>query len=388
MPILFQNDGELDPRLMTTLGTNVKESANPIGYFGTGLKYAISTLLRCEQEIIVYSGEDKYEFQVQPVEIRGKLFGIIQYAKNGGDWIEMNITTEVGKNWELWMAFRELYTNALDEGGYALDDEPVPIPGTTVVTVNGERFRDVYETRWSYFINPARRPIYRDNNVEIYEGSNNRVFCKGVAVHKPHKALTFTYNVLANCALTEDRTASEFELFFWVHRAIKELKDEKITRRYLSIPEGYLEHEMSWYGGETNKEFGKVFRSVWAANPAVCNQNIRERVERDSRMEDSELTDATLTENEEGRIADAIKFAQFAGLEIPRDKVRVVNEIEGAPRTIRDKLVFNKKHINAENFDSSFIAGAAMICAGMHDERHYLAMRLRELAERLWKYEN
>lgn len=40
--LTFHNPGELDPRLITTFGVSIKESTNPIGYFGTGLKYALA----------------------------------------------------------------------------------------------------------------------------------------------------------------------------------------------------------------------------------------------------------------------------------------------------------------------------------------------------------
>ena len=38
--IVFENAGEIDPRLFALIGVNVKESENAIGFFGTGLKYA------------------------------------------------------------------------------------------------------------------------------------------------------------------------------------------------------------------------------------------------------------------------------------------------------------------------------------------------------------
>jgi len=43
-PIIFHNQGELDIRAVTTFGLSVKKNDNPIGYFGTGLKYAIAAL--------------------------------------------------------------------------------------------------------------------------------------------------------------------------------------------------------------------------------------------------------------------------------------------------------------------------------------------------------
>lgn len=44
--IVFENAGELDVRAATLIGVNVKESANPVGFFGTGLKYVLACVAR------------------------------------------------------------------------------------------------------------------------------------------------------------------------------------------------------------------------------------------------------------------------------------------------------------------------------------------------------
>ena len=55
--IIFENPGEIDPVAIITFGINVKESDHPIGFFGTGLKYALAILLREGQPITIQSGE-------------------------------------------------------------------------------------------------------------------------------------------------------------------------------------------------------------------------------------------------------------------------------------------------------------------------------------------
>jgi hypothetical protein len=44
--VVFENPGEIDAAAIRTFGVSVKEGENPIGFFGTGLKYAIAILLR------------------------------------------------------------------------------------------------------------------------------------------------------------------------------------------------------------------------------------------------------------------------------------------------------------------------------------------------------
>jgi len=70
MGILFENSGVIDPRAITTFGVNSKETARAIGFFGTGLKYAISLILREGYSITVYSGKNKLEFGKLQEKIR------------------------------------------------------------------------------------------------------------------------------------------------------------------------------------------------------------------------------------------------------------------------------------------------------------------------------
>lgn len=67
--IIFENSGEIDPQLISLIGVNVKESESAIGYFGTGLKYAIACLARWGEVIIhisnnleIYEGESNRIF--------------------------------------------------------------------------------------------------------------------------------------------------------------------------------------------------------------------------------------------------------------------------------------------------------------------------------------
>ena len=60
--IIFENDGLIDKRSITTFGISSKENSSAIGYFGTGLKYAIAILLRENINITIYIGNERLEF--------------------------------------------------------------------------------------------------------------------------------------------------------------------------------------------------------------------------------------------------------------------------------------------------------------------------------------
>src|SRR5690554_6101264 len=117
MTLAFHNPGVLDSRLITLFGASVKpNSTNPIGFFGTGLKYAIAVTLRLGGKIELHAGGETITISQQTTAIRDKQFSTIFMRDSKGSTM-LGFTTELGKTWEPWMAYRELLCNALDEGG-------------------------------------------------------------------------------------------------------------------------------------------------------------------------------------------------------------------------------------------------------------------------------
>ena len=200
--IIFENKGEIDVRAIKTFGVNVKESENPIGFFGTGLKYAISILLREKHNIIIQSGLNEYVFSVNPVTIRNSEFNIVRMNNE-----DLGFTTDVGKQWKLWMAYRELYCNCEDEGGFTIEDnfKPSATDGVTRIIVDGDEFANIHNNS-SEFILPDRpgQPMIAGY---FYPGESKAVFYRGINVHQLQKPSKFTYNILSKIDLTENRTA-------------------------------------------------------------------------------------------------------------------------------------------------------------------------------------
>lgn len=242
MTVQFHTPDSLLPLVcITTFGVSVKENAHPIGYFGTGLKYAIAVLLRegCEIEIIV--GDDKYEFYLDEVEIRGKGFRLVKmkHEKDGETTItNLPFTTELGKNWQLWQAYRELWSNCVDEKGEVLCYKAEHTGIGTVINVTGEAFDEInrMENRERFIL--ATNPKYVLNDVEIHEvweGQVAGVFYKGIRVLTlPTK---FTYNLLGDHQLTEDRTMSQWDAEYTITGAISETNNIDALTDILSITE-------------------------------------------------------------------------------------------------------------------------------------------------------
>lgn len=200
--IVFENDGLIDLIGITTFGVNAKLSDNPIGYFGTGLKYAIAVLLHSGQNITIYRGDEALRFSVMTKTSRGKDFFVV--AMNGEP---LGFTTDLGKNWELWQAFRELWCNCQDEGGQAYETTDFnPRRGRTAIVVEGDQFHGVFQKRSDYIL--GSKPIHKLEGVEIHPGASSTIYYKGIAVARlpENRRPLHTYNITGHLALTEDRT--------------------------------------------------------------------------------------------------------------------------------------------------------------------------------------
>lgn len=209
--LIFENKEEIDVRGITTFGTSSKNNSQAIGFFGTGLKYAIAVLLRHNLSIEICSGSTKYFFAKVKIKIRNDEFEIVRMTHTMPDGshndVDLAFTTELGKTWELWQAYRELYCNTIDEKGTieVTTKAPRPKKGFTRIIVTG---LDEYHANSSGYILQTK-PLYDLGRVEIHavdEGGSGAIFYRGISVAIPHDRMLFSYNLKNKMDLTEDRT--------------------------------------------------------------------------------------------------------------------------------------------------------------------------------------
>ena len=214
--VCFYNDGEFDRRSFTMLGLSAKSNDNPIGFFGTGFKYAIATLLRNGLNVRIVTDDSEYDFYTATSSFRDKEYTSIYCKILGVDnAIELPFTTHLGANWKLWQAYRELYTNAKDElGGVCLADFNGPrVAGDVCVLVGGDNIHnliEVYNKHTKYFL-PAEHPTLADGErmrcVDKKHDSDNVIYYKTMYTGtKLDKRSYFTYDYTSTQELTEDRT--------------------------------------------------------------------------------------------------------------------------------------------------------------------------------------
>lgn len=286
--ITFSNPGEIDLRLLTTMGANVKLDDESIGIFGTGLKYSIATLLRNGCSVVLYRGLRRYEFFVTTETIRGKAFDIIHYREGDtqdepGEDKSLNITTDLGRNWTLENAYRELWSNCMDEKGEVLNCGITPEMGRTLIKVEG--LDQVHAERDSFILNKSLYPIlYADTLVEIRAGMSKRVFYRGIAVHDLDSPANFTYNILSQLELTEDRTANSSYDLRWamIHGFMRMTPDRYIPAilsegtfentydyKYTSPPSAFIEHVLSQTKGRFLKLPPSLVSEAYRVKPSA-----------------------------------------------------------------------------------------------------------------------
>jgi len=263
MYLIFENNGEIDKRAITVMGASVK-SDSAIGYFGTGLKFSISTLLRNCHFIQITSGKDVLNFTSQSQKIRGSDFDIV--CMND---IELSFTTNLGRDWKVWQAFRELYSNCLDEGGTIYMSEIIPEARSdkTIVAVSGDEIIECFKNKNDIFIDENDVINEKSKSCESYKGHG--IFYRGVRVLENINTF-YRYNVLNKIDLTEDRTA---KYLFQIKEAISSHVTKSDNKIYITAV--LTEKQRTTLEGECS--FDSVCDRPSNAFMEVCKDLIKNR---------------------------------------------------------------------------------------------------------------
>lgn len=256
--IAFTNPGLIDLRAVRTFGLNAKEGDSPIGFFGTGLKYAISVLLRTGHTITLYRGLEAHRFSTRQIDSRGKGFALAFM-----DDAELPFTLELGKAWQVWQAYRELHSNALDEKGSTHQCAAfLPTEGRTSIVVAGPEIEAVHAARDTIFLSTP--PLHAADSVQIHPGRSSHGYYRGIRVRDLKAPSLFTYNLTHLLSgLTEDRTLkSETDLDYYVGLAIAKSEDAALIEAAITAPRGTFEHDLACYAGDASETFFKVYSQV------------------------------------------------------------------------------------------------------------------------------
>ncbi len=335
--LIFSNPGEIDPRLITTLGVNVKTSTDsPIGFFGTGLKYALATTLRLGCQLTVQSGLRQFRFQTRRETLRGKDFEFIEMVEFNDvltSTLPLGFTTELGRQWAPWMAYREFECNCMDEQGkteiaWAM---PEAQEGLTRFILLGEALVREHFERGKWLL--QSKPLYTHPMVEFHPARLDRaVFYRGIKVAESDKSMAFTYNFTEHMDLTEDRTLRGlWNTYSYVAKAIAETPSipQAVVEKLVTAPETSYEFNLNWSYFDINHSevwFEAVYR-MYKTKPGSLRPGAF-RAAKEARPEKFEQKprEIQLTEVEKKQLQRAWKFLQKLGFEI-ENEVKVVQSL-------------------------------------------------------------
>lgn len=331
--LYFSNPGEIDVRCITTMGVNVKQSGS-IGYFGTGLKYAIAVLLREGQEVTIWSGTTMHSFTTAKEEIKGKSFEFIYMQSLEGEEIrQLGFTTDLGRNWTLEHAYREIYCNCKDEHGLPEVAEHGTglarvCTGWTSIRLAGEAIWQQHQQRRSLILDPGRKPIWSSDSLEIYHGSSNRLYYRGIAAQDGEKRYKFTYNFICDMQLSEDRELISYyansklaaELLLCDDEAIVETAFE--DKESLEASNTYL----TWHSSP-GPTFLAVAERLMHRNPIDCPQYVSSLFRQYSPEPTKARQAAELSSTQSSMLADARLWLARCGFNIAKHSVTICADL-------------------------------------------------------------
>lgn len=335
--LIFSNAGEIDPRLITTLGVNVKEQADSaIGFFGTGLKYALATTLRLGCRVEVQSGLRRFRFETKSETLRGKTFQFIEMIEFN-DVLEsrtaLGFTTELGRQWLPWMAYREFECNCMDERGTTAVAwaPPDAEAGLTRFIILGEPLVQEHFERGKWLL--QSQPTHTHAVCDLHPCRGDKgIFYRGIRVYEHSKAMLFTYNLQAQITLTEDRTLPG--TYNAMHKAVKALAEcptvsQAQLEAVLTARQGFWEQEWDWDWSDIQptQRWIEAVVQMRKTRPASLQPSARQLAKRHAPHRFEDIIELyRLSKVEQMQLQRAIQFLRGLGFEI-RNEVRVVQSL-------------------------------------------------------------
>ena len=286
--LIFKTPTIIDLRAITTFGLNSKPNTNsPIGYFGTGLKYALAVACRegIQPELhIQQEGKPlkKYLFYTKHEEFRDKSFSFV-YMKEGSrnKWFSkehaLPFTTEYGKNWTFWQIFREMHSNTLDEQGitYCTEDLDITDKEYTAFVFRSKEMEQEYVERDKTFLPEAFTDYsvkFNHAAVQVLEGSSKYIYYRGVRVYDLDTPSLYTWNFLSQKTLTEDRTLKNiFEVNVCMQLHLAECTDKTLLDSLMDCGTDFYEGRLDWsyLSATPSKEFMELVSTRKIANNSL-----------------------------------------------------------------------------------------------------------------------
>ena len=269
----IKNNGLIDVKAFTLIGASTKlGNENTIGQFGSGNKYAIAYLLRNNLEFKVFSGSKEIIFTKKQDEFRNQSFEVVHI--NGK---ETSMTTQMGFDWKLWYAMRELICNAMDEDGFEITDN-------VEIDTNADEthiyIKQTYELRefmldFDNYFALNKKTLYKTEYGAILRSHGTpyvNVYRKGIRCYDSNVKALFDYD-FKSIDINESRVAKyNWQVEDTVRKIIVTLTDKAMINKIIRnckdsdyiesiCPDGSM--------AEFSKEWKEVLRGI-----TICDKSV------------------------------------------------------------------------------------------------------------------
>lgn len=266
----IQNTGELDVRLISLMGGTTKTgNSYKIGRFGTGLKYALAWLMRNNVEFKIFIGMKEIQIETKPEKIQGTDFDVLYI--NGE---RSSISSTMGADWQGWMICRELFCNAIDEGGLVKEETSTLVGEEGRTTFYVQLTGEIKETvdNWTKFFLHGITPLYETSEFAIYPPSEClRLYKNGVLIlEDTNLKSVYSYDI-KNATINELREYKGSKNLDIV-TIITDL-DAKHAELFLAnLKDGMFEYDMDyeWY-----KEFKQPWKEAIGQAKIIAVEDLR-----------------------------------------------------------------------------------------------------------------
>ncbi len=214
----ISNQVEIEPNAFHLIGACTKRGQNKIGYFGSGLKYAIAVLLRENIEFEVYAGLKKIDITHKPDKLRDQEFDVIYI-----DGQKTSMTTSMGPKWKLWQAIREIYCNARDEEKHKVEqvEEISQVAGETAFYIRFDNHLEIelFIKDWDKYFCFNRPTIIEHTlgNVLSRIGGHMTTYRKGIKASNIERKSLYDYD-FQELSINESRLI-DYEFYTYQHAA-------------------------------------------------------------------------------------------------------------------------------------------------------------------------
>lgn len=201
----IKNDGLIEDGALTLIGASSKRGEEKIGQFGSGNKYAIAYLLRNNIEFKVFSGTNEIKVETRTKTFKDAIYNMV--CVNGE---QTSITTDMGvMDWSLWQALREIYSNAIDEGGESIDkvDDVSPAENETHFYIEmTQELDEIMGNFDKYFVSGNKRVVKETpfGRILTKAGKDVNIYRKGIRCFNREMASAYDYDI-PDLALNESR---------------------------------------------------------------------------------------------------------------------------------------------------------------------------------------